>query len=87
LDNVFAIEGAELPASSISEVMKVERMWFDPLEQLPTDVVIVARDIDSAYQDFGFRDEWMFKSVESDLRRRRLPCEEVTSWPNRATQA
>lgn len=79
---LFAIEGVELPASSISEVMKVEKMWFDPLDNLPADVVVVARDIDRAYQDFGFRDEWMFKSVESDLRRRGLPCEEVTDWPH-----
>ncbi len=80
----FAIEGAELPASTIGEVMKVERAWFDPLEDLPPDVIVVARDIDSAYQDFGFRDEWMFKSVAGDLRRRGLPCEEVTAWPHAA---
>jgi hypothetical protein len=79
---LFAIEGAELPASTIGEVMKVERAWFDPLENLPPDVVVVARDIDSAYQDFGFREDWMFKSVAADLRRRRLPCEEITAWPH-----
>ena len=78
----FAIEGAELPATTIGEVMKVERMWFNPLGNLPPDVVVVARDIDAAYQDFGFRDVWMFESVASDLRRRGLPCEEVTTWPH-----
>ena len=83
---LFAIEGAEVPNASIGEVMKVERRWFDALDPLPPNVVVVARDIDSAYQDYGFRDEWMSKAVASDLRRRGLPVEEVVSWPYGSAQ-
>jgi hypothetical protein len=79
---LFAIEGEELPACTIGEVMRVELAWFDPLQNLPPEVVVVARDVDAAYQDYGFRDEWMFKSVAADLRRRELPCDEVTAWPH-----
>jgi hypothetical protein len=77
----FAIESEDLPTSVIGEILPFERRYFEPLDTLPESVVLIARDVDSAYQDFGFRDSWMFKSVAEWLHRRSLPCDEVVDWP------
>ena len=76
----FAIAGDTLPLASLRVIQRFSTAWFDPLDALPTDVVLVARDIDGAYQEFGFRDEWMFTTVLHDLRNRGLPSDEVTNW-------
>jgi hypothetical protein len=40
-----------------------ERRWFDRPEVLPDGICLLARDIDGAYHDFFFRDEWAFETV------------------------
>lgn len=77
----FAIEGLDLPLQSLLKVRRLDRQSFGAFEALPPDVVVAARDIDSSYQEYGFRDDWMFKSVLGDLKRRGLPADEVTAWP------
>ena len=39
-------------------------VWFDaPPPDLPADICLITRDIDGAYVDMFFRDEWMYRSV------------------------
>jgi hypothetical protein len=78
----FAIEGDDMPLPSLQAVSKLDGQWFGPFADLPADVAFVARDIDAAYQDYGFRDEWMFKATLHHLRNRGCPADEVTEWPN-----
>ena len=79
----FAIEGDEMPLLSLRRVEEHDACWFGPLDGLPSDVVLVARDIDFAYQDYGFRDDWMFLSVHEYLRRTGQRVDEVTDWPSK----
>lgn len=76
----FAIEGDEMPLSSLRSVEKRDGCWFGPVDGLPSNVVLVARDIDFAYQDYGFRDEWMFLAVLEYLRRIGHTVNEVNEW-------
>jgi hypothetical protein len=82
--NLFAIEGPAdvMPLASLRAVNEVDRMWFAPLADLPRDVVLLARDVDGAYQEYGFRDDWMFKAVLDHLRRGGSPADEVREWPH-----
>jgi hypothetical protein len=61
----FASDAPELPAYSLkSAARRFERFWFDPPpDDLPSDICLITRDIDSAYLDLFFRDEWMFRTV------------------------
>jgi hypothetical protein len=46
-------------------------VWFDPPPtELPTDICLITRDIDSAYLDLFFRDEPMYHSVLNHARAR-----------------
>jgi hypothetical protein len=76
----FAIEGSEMPLRSLQEVKKLDGQWSESFDYLPLDVLLVARDIDSAYQEYGFREEWMFTTVYKDLHHRNLPAEKILAW-------
>lgn len=76
----FAIEGNEMPLQSLKEVEEHNSQWGGPFESLPLDTLLVVRDIDFAYQDYGFREEWMFKTVAKDLLHRNLSVKEITEW-------
>jgi hypothetical protein len=77
----FAIEGSEMPLQSLKVVEDLGDVWDGPFDSLPSDVLLVVRDIDHSLQHYGFRDEWMFQVVLEDLRSRGLFAEEETSWP------
>ncbi len=77
----FAIEGDEMPLPSLHVVAKHDRDWFGPVDDLPSDMVLVARDLDFGYQDYGFRDEWMFLAVLDHLGSMGYRADEVTEWP------
>jgi hypothetical protein len=79
----FAIEGDEMPLPSLRVVAEKDSCWFGPVAGLPPDVVLVARDIDAAYQEYGVRDKWMFETALGHLRRTGHPADEVTEWPNK----
>lgn len=64
---LFVIESVERPDSSLDAVHKRPRNDFGPHTGLPDNVVLVVRDIDHAYQDYGFRDSWMFDAVQRNL--------------------
>jgi hypothetical protein len=78
----FAVEGDQMPLASLRVVSELKGIWFSPLENLPLDVALVARDVDAAYQEYGFRDEWMFAATHDHLRRGGYAVEEVTEWPH-----
>jgi hypothetical protein len=61
----YASDADQLPMHSFrSAVQRFDGVWFDPPpEDLPSDICLVTRDIDSAYLDLFFRDEWMFRTV------------------------
>ena len=80
----FAIEGDEMPLCSLQAVESHCDPWSDPTEDLllPSDVLLVARDQDFSFQDYGFRDESMFLTVFDYLRSAGHPVEEVTEFPS-----
>jgi hypothetical protein len=78
----FAIEGDEMPLPSLRVVDEKRQWYFGPIADLPPDVVLVARDVDHAYQDYGFRDDWMFNEAIGHVRRGGHTAEEVTDWPS-----
>ena len=61
----FASDASEMPLSSMDEgARRFDRVWFhEPPDDLPKDVCVIVRDIDAAYLDLFFRDEWMFTTV------------------------
>ena len=65
-----ASDAGELPLSSFDQfASRFERYWFaEPPEGLPDDICLITRDVDAAYLDLFFRDEWMFKAVWSFTR-------------------
>jgi hypothetical protein len=79
---LFAVEAADEASPSLAKAAGSERVLFGPFADLPADVIVAARDVDSAYQEYGFRDEWMFKAVLGELRGRGLPADEATTWPS-----
>jgi hypothetical protein len=60
-------DAPQLTLTSFDEfVSRFERHWFvEPPENLPPDICLITRDVDSAYLDLFFRDDWMFKAVWS----------------------
>jgi hypothetical protein len=64
-----ASDAPELRPTSFDEFeSRFKRHWFDPPpENLPDDICLIARDVDAAYLDLFFRDEWLFQSVWSFL--------------------
>jgi hypothetical protein len=45
-------------------VNRFDHVWFGgPPADLPPDICLITRDVDHAYLDLFFRDEWMFQSV------------------------
>jgi hypothetical protein len=78
----FAIESDSLPLTSLLQVEKESEVFFAPFASLPPDVVLALRDIDSGYQEYGFRDEWLFDTVFAHLRfNMRCRADEITDWP------
>lgn len=78
----FAIEGDSLPLDALLQVKKVAKLQFKPFENLPQEVLLALRDVDGGYEEYGFRDDWMFESVLKHLRytmHRR--AEEILVWP------
>ena len=76
----FVIESREWPTEALWDAQSRRVIYFLPYESLPPSVLLVARDIDSAYQDYCFRDDWMFQQVFDDLTRRGYEPVEVTDW-------
>jgi hypothetical protein len=62
-----ASDAGELPLPSFDVfASRFEGHWFvQAPDDLPPDICLITRDIDSAYLDVFFRDEWMHKSVWS----------------------
>ena len=62
-----ASDAPDLPLSSFDQFANhFERHWFtEPPEGLPDDICLITRDVDAAYLDLFFRDDWMFKAVWS----------------------
>lgn len=77
----FAIDGDQLPLTSLVQVDGLSNQWFGPFENLPSDVVLVVRDVDSSYQEYGFRDDWMFNTILHYLRQKGWAAHEITDWP------
>jgi hypothetical protein len=61
----FVSDAPDLQPTSFDDaVSRFDRVWFgEPPADLPADICLITRDIDHAYLDLFFRDEWMFKSV------------------------
>lgn len=61
----FASDEPQLPVNAFDEcVRRFDGNWFEaPPDDLPRDICLITRDVDHAYLDLFFRDEWMFKSV------------------------
>jgi hypothetical protein len=68
----FASDAAEAPVTSFDQVEALRIGWFDPPPPLPNDICLYVRDIDSAYWDLFFRDEWMHDAVFEYLLRSNL---------------
>jgi hypothetical protein len=64
-----ASDSSELKLTSFDEfASRFEGHWFtEPPDNLPDDICLITRDVDAAYLDLFFRDEWMFKAVWSFL--------------------
>jgi hypothetical protein len=61
----YASDAAAIPLSSFDEAAgRFDGVWFDPPpDDLPADICLITRDIDHAYLDLFFRDDWMFRTV------------------------
>jgi hypothetical protein len=51
------------PVSFGCMAKRFDTVWFEAPVDVPPDVCLVTRDVDSAYLDLFFRDEWMFSTV------------------------
>jgi hypothetical protein len=77
----FAIESADLPTESVKGVAELYHQHFGAFDGLPPGVLAVICDVDHAYKEYGFRDQWMFDTVFKDLTHRKRHVSEITSWP------
>ena len=67
-DVYCASDAAEPPLDSFRIVQEQRPDWFDAFHDVPTEIALIARVIDSGYWDLFFRDDWMFETVEQRLR-------------------
>jgi len=52
------------PSSFDQMARRFDKVWFvAPPDETPPDICLVTRDVDAAYLDLFFRDDWMFSSV------------------------
>jgi hypothetical protein len=63
----YASDAAELPANSFDEARGKRIGWFESPPELPADICLLVRDIDNAYWDLFFRDEWAYEAVKGHL--------------------
>ena len=83
----YALESETFPAGDLAALDSLESSgmdWFSPIIGLPKNVVLVARDVDAAYQDYGLRDARDFIAIRDHHRLRATGVTEVTEWPNAA---
>jgi hypothetical protein len=63
----YASDAAELPVNSFDETLGKRIGWFEAPPELPADICLLVRDIDNAYWDLFFRDEWAYDAVKGHL--------------------
>lgn len=61
----FASDAPTLEQAGLAEAARLfDHDWFDsPPAELPSDICLITRDVDAAYLDLFFRDDWMCRSV------------------------
>jgi len=61
----YVSDAAELPADAFrAAAAKFDRVWFEPPpSDMPAEICLITRDVDHAYLDLFFRDEWMYQTV------------------------
>lgn len=86
----YAIESETFPAEDFAAIDALERAgidWFAPVPGLPQSVVLVARDVDDVYQNYGLRDLRDFEAIRDHHRKHGLSWIEITDWPNAAKRS
>jgi hypothetical protein len=69
----YVSDAVNLPAESFALARKTfDGNWFDWPPEVPKEICLITRDIDAAYLDLFFRDEWMYRSVFDYLRGRAI---------------
>jgi hypothetical protein len=61
----FASDAPTLETAGFAEADRLfNRVWFDPPPTaMPADICLITRDVDAAYLDLFFRDEWMYRTI------------------------
>jgi hypothetical protein len=63
-----ASDAIEVPLASFAAIQSYETNWFGDFPKAPADVVLIARNIDDAYWDFFFREDWMHDTLLGRLK-------------------
>jgi hypothetical protein len=71
-DTFYVSDSAAPPATSFVTVSEAfDGLWFDPPPaDVPQDIFLIVRDLDSGRWDLFFRDDWAYQAVWSYLRGR-----------------
>ncbi len=79
----YASDAPQLPVHSFDEVQSKSIGWFEPPPPLPADICILVRDIDNAYWDLFFRDDWAYDAVRFYLEERAEEFVNIVETKNR----
>ena len=63
----YASDAAEVPVSAFDEARGLTVDWFAAPPALPEAICLFVRNIDNAYWDFFFRDDWAYEAVKGYL--------------------
>jgi hypothetical protein len=63
----YASDAVEVPTNAFDEAGRLTVDWFAAPPALPTSICLFVRNIDNAYWDFFFRDDWAYEAVKGYL--------------------
>ena len=63
----YASDAAEVPVNAFDGAHGLTGDWFATPQALPAAICLFVRNIDSAYWDFFFRDDWAYEAVKGYL--------------------